>query len=217
MKRSYNFIAISIIFVFAATFTVPAISLAAGDGPMNSLKKPVNELISILQDPQYKDKSAKDAQSEKIWPVIKGVFDFKTISKGTLGKYRKKFDEARLATFTEEFTTLLGETYLKKIQGGYQNETVKYLAEKIKETKRGPRAQVKTMLVRGSIEIPVNYNMMIVDGNWRIYDVKVEGVSLVKNYRTQFQKFLMKNDPDQLIEKVKKKIASLKQSKTEKE
>ena len=73
------------------------------------------------------------------------------------------------------------------------------------------------MLVRGSIEIPVNYNMMIVDGNWRIYDVKVEGVSLVKNYRTQFQKFLMKKDPDQLIEKVKKKVESLKQSKTEKE
>ncbi|MDM8517430.1 ABC transporter substrate-binding protein [Desulfobacterales bacterium HSG16] len=217
MKRSYNFTAIAIIFVFALTFAVPAISSATGDGPMSSLKKPVNELIDILKDPKYKDKSAKDAQSEKIWPLIKGIFDFTTISKGTLGKYRKKFDKARLATFTEEFTTLLGETYLKKIQGGYQNETVKYLTEKIKETKRGPRAQVKTMLVRGSIEIPVHYNMLKVDGNWRIYDVKVEGVSLVKNYRTQFQKFLMKKNPDQLIEKVKKKAESLKQSKTEKE
>ena len=72
------------------------------------------------------------------------------------------------------------------------------------------KAQVKTTILRSGVEIPALYNMHKDDGAWRIYDVKIEGVSLVKNYRSQFSQVLQKKSPDQLIELIKKKIAKQK-------
>ena len=98
---------------------------------------------------------------------------------------------------------MLGNSYIGRIQGEYEDERIVYQEQKKIST---TKARVKTKILRRSNDIPVVYSMLQRDGSWKIYDVNIEGVSLVKNYRTQFGKILMKNSPSLLIERLKKKI-----------
>ena len=102
------------------------------------------------------------------------------------------------------FSTFLGNTYIDKIQGEYHNEKIVYQDQEIREEKY---AEVKTQLIRETVETPVNYRMIKgKDGSWKVYDIIVEGVSLVKNYRTQFANILQKETPAQLIQRLKDKL-----------
>jgi len=192
------------------SFLATSLPVWAEKSPMASLQKPMDEVIRLLKDPQYKGEAKKEEQGDKIWVVIESIFDFKKISQLALGKFRKKFSPKEMDEFSGLFSDLLGKTYLRKVQKEFQNEKVTYLEE---TTLKKGRALVKTTIVRENLVIPVNYNMWANKGVWRIYDVKVEGVSLVKNYRTQFQNILFKKKPAQLIEQVRKKIETLDKNK----
>jgi len=183
----------------------------ASDQPMDALQKPIDEVISILKDPQYQDAAQKEVQGEKIWNIIQKVFDFDRIAKLALGKYRKNFSDEQLKTFSGHFARLIEDTYLNKIQAEYKNEKVNYLEQKI----RGDKALVTTEVVREHIKIPVDYLMYSDNDLWRVYDVKVEKVSLVKNYRSQFERVLgdESKTPDQLIEQVREKLEKQKKGK----
>lgn len=187
--------------------TAPASVFGAAD-PMESLRVPLDEVINILKDPQYKDEAGKKVQREKIWEIIQKVFDFDKISDLALGKYRKKFDDRQFKAFTDVFSRLLENTYLNKIQAEYKNEKVNYLNQKTK----GDRALVETEVTRENVKIPVDYTMWQNNGLWRIYDVKVEKVSLVKNYRSQFEKLLGDEGktPEEVTEQVRKKVEAQK-------
>jgi len=181
---------------------------AFGTQPLDTLKGPVDQIIQILNDPQYKDPSKRDFQHDKIWEIVSAIFDFKAISRLTVGRYWKKFAPSEKEAFRDVFSQFLGNTYISKIQGEYQNEKVVFLGQKmISESK----AQVNTKLVREGVETPVNYRMYRRKDNWKIYDVKIEGVSLVKNYRDQFRKLLLKKSPAQLIERVQEKLEKQKE------
>jgi phospholipid transport system substrate-binding protein len=102
--------------------------------------------------------------------------------------------------FTDVFTTKLGNSYLNKIQGNFNNEKVEFLSQ---EMLSATKARVKTKIIREVDSIPVDYSVRPVDGAWRIYDVVIEGVSLVANYRSQFNDILSKDSPAVLIERVR--------------
>jgi len=174
-----------------------------GAQPLDDLKGPIDEVIRILRDPRYQDKAGRELQREKMWNIIQEVFDFTEMAKRTLARNWKKFTPAQRKEFSELFAEFLGNNYIDKIQGGYQEEQVVYLGQKMVTAKRGV---VKTKILRESLEIPVAYSMVLRGGVWRVYDVNIEGVSLVKNYRTQFRKALMRKSPAQLIEILRKKI-----------
>ena len=183
-------------------FSIPYVAHSAQ--PMDSLRKPIDEVLRILEDPQYKDAANKSAQREKIWQITQNVFDFREISIRTLARNWKKLTPEQQKEFTDVFSQFLSNTYIDRIQGGYRNEKIVYQAQDmISENK----AIVKTKIIReNSIEVPVEYRMRMRKNTWRIYDVRIEGVSLVKNYRTQFKQILMKETPDQLIERLKTKL-----------
>jgi phospholipid transport system substrate-binding protein len=189
---------------------LPVGRAAAAGEPMDVLKAPMNEALALLRDPQYKtdDPAKKAEQREKFWAIIKPVFDFEELSKRTLARNWKKFDAAQQTAFTEVFAELLGNIYVDRIQGGYNDETIEF-GDQIKHESR-PLAVVKTFIVSARNRIPVDYSMIDQDGTWRVYDVKVEGVSLVKNYRSQFKEILSKESPDQLIARLKEKVAEQK-------
>lgn len=170
--------------------------------PTETLQKPMDEIIGILKDPQYNEKDKKEAQREKLWKVVRRFFDFREMSKRSLGRNWKRFNHGQQDQFTDVFSTLLGNIYLNKVQGGYHDEKVLYLSEEIIKNKK---AVVKTKIVREKGEIPMNYHMHLQGKKWKVYDIIIEGVGLVKNYRTQFKKILRKESPDQLIERLKKK------------
>lgn len=173
-----------------------------GTPPMETLQKPMNEIVRILKDPQYREKDKKEVQREELWKIIRGIFDFREMSKRSLARNWKRFNSGQRDQFTDVFSTLLGNIYLNKVQGEYHDERVVYLSEAIIKDKK---AIVKTEIVRENGKIPMNYHLRLHGQKWKIYDVIIEGVGLVKNYRTQFKTILRKVSPDQLIERLKKK------------
>ena len=200
---------VPILFLFLMTIS----SLAYGDErPLDVLKGGVEEALTILKDPQYEDISQKEEQREKIWQVIRKIFDLREMAKRTLARNWKRFTPQQRMEFSEVFGEFLGNNYLRKIQGGYKDEKILYLNQ---EMISSSKAQIKTKILRESIEIPVNYRMLKRSETWKVYDVVIEGVSLMKNYRRQITNLLMKESPDQVIERLKKKIEQQKKEKKE--
>ena len=181
----------------------PAAAFAAE--PMSVIKAPVDAVIAILNDPKYKAPGEKRLQRDRIWKTVRPMFDFEEISRRTVARNWQDFSSAEKTAFADVFAQFLGNTYIDKIQGEYHNERIAYLGQ---DFYSDVYAEVKTHIVRETVEIPVDYRMFKnEDGEWKVYDIIVEGVSLVKNYRTQFASILRKKTPAQLIEQLNEKLA----------
>jgi phospholipid transport system substrate-binding protein len=181
----------------------PHIVTAAQLKPLEELRPPFDKVIAILNDPKYKtDEALKSEQRDQIWKAVDVIFDFEEVSKRALARNWRKFSDSEKKKFTDVFGTFLGNTYMDKIQGEYHNEKIVYGDEKIIDDKW---ALVRTKIKREALEIPVDYKMKLIDGHWKVYDVVIESVSLIKNYRTQFNTILKKQTPAQLIERLEKK------------
>jgi len=179
--------------------------------PADVLKAPMDEALTLLRDPQYKvdDPAKKAVQREKFWSLVAPVFDFDELSKRTLARNWASFSDAQQAEFAQVFSELLGNIYVDRIQGGYSDETIEFGDQILHDSR--PLAVVKTFIVSARNRIPVDYSLIQKGDTWRVYDVKVEGVSLVKNYRSQFKEILSKESPDELIERLKQKVAEQKE------
>jgi phospholipid transport system substrate-binding protein len=172
--------------------------------PMDTIKGPIDAAIAILNDPQYKNAGTKADQRDKIWSAVKPMFDFRLISRRAVGGHWDKFSDTEKTQFSDVFADFLGNTYIDKIQGEYHNEKIVYLSQALAS---GRYAEVKTQILREAVQIPVYYRLIKNnEDSWHVYDIIVEGVSLVKNYRTQFASILKKETPAQLIERLNKKL-----------
>ena len=186
--------------------------LAYGAQPLDELKGPIEQVINILRDPQYKDAAKKDLQREKMWEIARKIFDFEAIARGTLTRFRwDGFTPRQREEFTDVFTEFIGNNYFNKIQGEYHNEEVVFLKQ---EMFTESKARVMTKIRRESIEIPVDYSMWVRDGGWKIFNVYIEGVSLLGNYRNEFERFLTNSSIGDLISELKKKVDRQKKGET---
>jgi phospholipid transport system substrate-binding protein len=173
-----------------------------GAEPMDTLKNSTDYVLAILKDPVYKDSTKKGLQREKIQAKIRDMFDFGEMAKRTVGVHWKKFTPKEQIEFTDVFTQYLETLYISRIQG-YTNLKVMYLGENVSAEFK---AAVNTKIVTENLQIPIDYRMIMKNEGWKVYDVNIAGVSLVRNYRAQFQNILMKESPDALIEKLKQKV-----------
>jgi phospholipid transport system substrate-binding protein len=181
----------------------PAIVLGAQ--PMDTLRVPVDSVIEILKQSHPDTPEQKKIQQQKMWDVISPFFDYSFIAKSVLGRFHweKTFTPSQRDEFTDVFSRFLGNNYIRKIQEGYENEKVVFLKEEILNP---TKAVVKTAIPRKSDQIPVDYQMRLHNGQWKIYDVQVEGVSLLENYRSQVRSTLLNETAAQLIADLKSKI-----------
>lgn len=180
---------------------------------METLKGPVNEVLQILQDPQYESPGRRQVQRDKIWDVTRDIFDFTEMAKRALARSWRDFTPPQRKEFTHLFSELTANNYLDQIKGTYTDLAVEFLGE---EMLSGTKAMVKTKIRRKEIETPVDYRMLRENGRWLVYDVNIEGVSLVQNYRSQFREILFKETPEQLIQKLKVKLQEQKSDSAEK-
>jgi phospholipid transport system substrate-binding protein len=189
-----------LILVMILIFAAPV----SANNPMGVIQEGVEEIIELLNDPQYDDPEKKEEQREKIWEVVNRAFDFQTIARGTLRRHDwESFSDEQRKEFIDLFTTLLGNTYLERLQSEYQDEKIIFIdQEMISDT----TAIVRSKVVRESMEYPVDYRMIRRGDTWRIYNVIVENISLVTNYRDQFSQMLMRDSPEQFLDKLRDRV-----------
>ena len=180
------------------------VNVFAGE-PTEQLKTDVDSIITTLNDKTI----AQDQKKQKIIELIRRRFNFELMSQWILGVNWKKATPDQRERFIDLFTQLLENTYMGRIEaytGTYSGNNVKYVEEKIKKG----RALVKTLIVTESNEIPVNYKLSKNSNEWRVYDVVIEEVSLVRNYRSTYREIVGKEGFDGLFDRMEKKIEELK-------
>ena len=169
--------------------------------PMETIQKGTEEVLSMLKDPAYKGPEHTEERRKKIWDIISHYFDFKEMAKRSLGRHWRKLTSQQRDEFVDLFSFLLQHSYIGKIDK-YTNEKVVYDKERI----QGKYATVKTIILsKNDVQIPVNYRLKKKGDKWMVYDVAIEGVSLVNNYRAQFNSIIVSKSYDALVERLKKK------------
>ena len=182
--------------------------LVAGDGvawagqATDALKASVDEVVRILNDPALSKPEKKHERRQVLVDVISKRFNFEEMAKRTVGaEWAKRSPEER-REFVESFRTLLSNSYLGRIEN-YSGEKVHYN----KEITDGEHAEVRTEIDTGQSTIPIDYKMENAGGDWRVYDVVVEGTGLVSNYREQFKRILRKESFEALSKTIREKAA----------
>jgi phospholipid transport system substrate-binding protein len=170
--------------------------------PMITVEASVKKVLDVLRDPKLKSPAAKEIKKEKFRIIYKDMFDEIEFSKRTLARNWNKLTPAQRVEFVNLFEQILEKSYIDKILD-YSNEKVDFYKESMLSDSQ---AEIQTKIITSSKEIPIFYRMILKDGKWKVYDVVVENVSLVQNYRTQFNDILSSNTPEQLLEILRKKV-----------
>jgi phospholipid transport system substrate-binding protein len=194
MKRQLAGLSILVLFLFS-------LPVYAGV-PLNTTQVNVNKVLDVLRDPKLKSESAKEIKKQKLRLIYKSMFNEVEFSKRTLARNWSKLNTAQQEEFIQLFEQVLEKAYIDKIFS-YTNEKIDFYKESINSE---TQAEVQTKVITSSKEIPIFYRLILKDGAWKVYDVVVENVSLVQNYRTQFNDILAKNTPEQLLEILRKKV-----------
>ena len=186
--------------IFIILLVIPLQGYAAT--PKETVETGVNNVIKTLGEPAFKA-LPKDEQIATIGAEIDKIFDFKELSRRTLGKSWKKMSAEQQTEFVQLFRELLQGVYADRLLA-YSDQKV--LFEKEIMLKKG-RAEVQSYLqTSDGKKIPLFYRLTDKSGSWKVYDIIIEGVSMVKNYRTQFRKIISKDSPDKLLEILRKKV-----------
>ena len=176
-------------------------SATLGGEPAKLLLETIDKGFAILKDPSLKGDEKVLERRQKLWEGISPIFNFDEMSKRALGQHWKSRTPEEKTEFVELFTTIMKDAYIGKTDT-YSGEKVVIVSEK--QDKKYAKVQTKIITNKGT-EISVNYNMSNNPGGWKIYDVIIEGVSLVNNYRSQFNNILIKSSYKELIQKIKAK------------
>jgi phospholipid transport system substrate-binding protein len=169
-----------------AALLLPSAALAGA--PTDQLRKSVDAVLDVLK--------------AKIRSIVKGRFDFEEMAKRSLARHWRKRTPEEKKEFVPLYTDLLERTYIDKIEQ-YEDEEIVY----VDESSEGKHATVRTKVITSKhVEIPIFYRLHSKSGDWQVYDVVIEGVSLVKNYRTQFNSIIRSGSYQELVQRLRDKL-----------
>lgn len=194
-------LALSIIFL--AFWAMPGQTRSADASPARqALENSINRVLDCIKNPDYANPATRGPLRQRLEDEILHIFDFVEFSSRTVGARWRTFAPAQQKAFSDAFADLLLNTYVSKIDG-YNGELVEYLGER---SDASGKVEIRTVLtMKGGKKVPVAYRMLQKGNNWRVYDVLIENLSLVMNYRTQFQDILKNGSPDDLAARVRAK------------
>jgi phospholipid transport system substrate-binding protein len=190
--------AVALLFLFLIFLGHPSQSLA---GPAtDAVKGTIDQVLRVLQDKEMKKPDRVDERRQIIEKTIGDRFSWEEMAKRTLGTQWAKLTDKQRQEFVDLFRTLLTNTYIDRIEN-YAGEQVQYLNERLQDG----FAEVRTKIASGKAEYPMDYRLLNKSGEWRVYDIVLDGVSLVANYRGQFNKILHSSGYDDLVQKLRTK------------
>jgi phospholipid transport system substrate-binding protein len=168
--------------------------------PQVRVKQMVDSILGVLQQP---DLGAEEKKAQ-VSGQVQEFLNMKSMSRRTLGSYWDGATEEQRQRFSELFVKILEGTYLSRIDD-YSAGTVRYLKQRVKDDK----AIVDTVIVAKELEIPVQYKMIYEDDSWQIFDLVIEGVSLVKNYRSSYGEIIRQEGYDGLLALMGEKVQAM--------
>ena len=189
---------------FGVSVTVLGSAVEAGV-PTDQLRGATDRVLKVLQDPALKQPAKGEARRQQIRAIADEIFDWQETGKRALARHWQGRSPNERQEFSALFADLIERSYVGKIEQ-YSGERIVYAGE----TMEGDQATVKTKLItKSNTEIPIDYRMQKEGDRWRAYDVVIEGVSLIANYRTQFNKIIQTSSFQELVKKMKTKQEEL--------
>ena len=181
---------------------IPIPSLSLAGTPTEAIRTTTDRIISILTDPALNAPDKAEERARRIRNAVDERFDWEEMSKRTLARYWKDRTPKERAEFTDLFGRLLERTYMDKVEG-YSGEKVLYVDEKVRKAYGLVTVKIVT---KNDTEVLVQYRLKNKGGKWLVYDISIEGVSLVNNYRKQFNSILTRSSYEDLVDKLRKKV-----------
>jgi phospholipid transport system substrate-binding protein len=188
--------------VVGLVISAATLSLAA-ESPTDVVRTTINEVIRILNDDSMKAPAKLQPRRRMLEQVIAQRFDYAEMSKRALAANWTPLTNEQRDEFVDLFKAFLSDRYASKIEG-YSGEQVEYLSERLD----GQYAEVRTKLVSSKVEIPMDYRLINKAGRWYAYDIVVDGVSLVKNYRSQFTSIIRSYSYDELVHRLRNRTVA---------
>lgn len=182
-----------------------AADLTYAGEPTEAIRGTIDEVLRILGDKQLKEPSKANERRQLLETVVGERFDYQEMSRRSLGAPWNNLSDKEKDEFVSLFQTLLVNTYADKVES-YSGEGVQY----VNERREKEYAEVRTKVLTGKTEIPLDYRLLNKGSTWRVYDVVVDGVSLVSNYRGQFSKILRTSSYADLVDQLRKKSDKIK-------
>lgn len=195
--RGWISLALGIVVLLSAA---PGIAGEAND----QLKQSVDKVLAILNDPTLKGTGNSQERRQKVKEIIYSRFDFDEMAKRSLGPHWQKRSPDEQKQFVELFTSLLEHTYLDNIES-YNGEKIRFLNER--QDKDFAEVNTKIINSKGQ-EFSLDYRLQNANGDWKVIDVVIENISVVNNYRAQFNRLLAKSSFAELLETMKQKKLS---------
>ncbi len=186
---------------------VVVVQPAVAGGATEAMKSTIDEVLKIIRDKDLKQPARADERRQRLEQVVGDRFDYEEMSRRSLGAPWNTLSDKDKQEFVTLFKTLLTNTYADKIES-YSGEGVQYINERMEKD----YAEVRTKVLTGKVEIPLDYRLLNKGTDWRVYDVVVDGVSLVNNYRGQFSKILRSSSYTDLVDQLRKKSEKIKAS-----
>jgi len=173
---------------------------SAAPGPTDTLKPVLNQLTGVLTDPSLKGDAHKATRRDKIRGIINEVFNSREMSSRILGPTWNQIGAAEQDNFAAQMTKFLENVYVGRLEE-YSGERIQFTGELIRDN----RAQVATEIQYQGKPVPLIYLMTNSDGRWTVFDINIEGLSLVNNYRDQFRSILRTDKYAGLIKMIEEK------------
>jgi phospholipid transport system substrate-binding protein len=182
-------------------FISSATGAAATVEPLDRVKKVVDEIIQVLKDKALAKPGMKEVRRHKVERLADGLFDFQEMGKRALGAAWDKATPEEKKEFVPLFADLVKERYIGKIDT-YSGQKVEFKRQAV----RGKAARVYSVLLDKGTEVPIDYSLVDKDGQWVAYDLQIENVSLVANYRRDFSSIVKNEGLSGLLTKMREKI-----------
>jgi len=176
--------------------------MASSDNdPLVHLQKSIDQILVILQSDELRVPEKQAERTESILKIVNKMFDFHAMARSSLGQNWHNLTSEEQDRFVGLFATLIEQRYIGKIDA-YDNQKVVYKEKRVMDD----RARVYTALIDKELEIPIDYSLKMSKGKWLIHDLKIENVSLISNYRSEFNSIIRKEQFSGLVKKITEQL-----------
>lgn len=192
---------------FIALTTMISTAFADPGTPKERVENGSARVFNLLLQEDFQNPATKPKVLEQIEAELISFFDFEEFSTRTVGPKWRQFTPEQKAEFIDAFTELLRNSYINTLDS-YKGETLNYVGEV--RSKDGKKVEVHTVFKGQEKDYPVSFRMLVKNDEWVVYDVIIEGISMIKNYREQFKDILVRAEPNELITRIREKAKEVK-------